>query len=137
MEEILKKIEKTVRTSLPHLMELEKYQVFNSKIYGDIVATQKPLKTKDVDLYSVYGFDVKEGLPRSCFYYEKNKIYNDDLTLVGKDIYFTDILYYFKTVKNQDLYINIFTGLINLWDYKKPELKYQPENVIEFINKFI
>lgn len=117
---------------LQHLCKLEPNQIFNSKYYDDIVAVKiTPLEN---NIYHVYGFDIKEGLPRSNYYPR-------DLSLVGKDPVLSDILLWFKlqNYKYAHFENNYFcvydseeTYKIE-WNLTNHYLKEQSEELIDFL----
>lgn len=124
----LKLLIEDIHKELPSLLKIEKGQIFNSQYYGNIVAT---IITKHSEaVYSIYGFDEKEGLPRDCYYPR-------DLKLVGKSPCLNDILAYLakkglKIELEHDGNI-IWINTTILWDVRIPLLQKQAESTIEKI----
>lgn len=133
----LKELTDLIRSEIKELTAIEVGQIFNSKIYGNIVATR--IEQHTANTYSIYGFDVKEGLPR-------NNYYPRDLELVGKEIMLNNVLYWHSLngrnkyshfdVSYGEGYFMIYDGKKNgslLWDFSKPYLKDQSEELIKFL----
>ena len=136
MENKLKELTDAIRNALPRLMVIEKGQIFHSKYYGDIVATRIGKHSEKV--CSIYGFDLKDGLPRDNYYPR-------DIELVGKNPQLNDVLEWFLSIKNDSMLFtstcgNIFLGLHKdkqIWDLSKPFLKDQSEDLINFLHSII
>jgi hypothetical protein len=82
----IQKLTDIIKLNIKELTEIKVGQVFNSKYYGDIVATKVTYLSEGK--YSIYGFDIKEGLPRDNYYPR-------DLDLVGKEPMLNNVLYFF------------------------------------------
>lgn len=133
----LEKIKQEIYKALPRLMEIQNGQRFESRFYGVIIAT-KIEKIKSI--YSIYGFDVEKGLPRSEYYPR-------DLTILGIEPQLNDVLEWLGKImlingyENTDpYYINILgeihnskSQLLCKWDLSKPFLKDQSEELINYL----
>ena len=127
MENKLNELTDAIRKALPRLMEIENGQIFNSKYYGLIQATQ--IEIHKANIYSIYGFDFKCGLPRSNYYLR-------ELDLVGKEPMLNDVLEWlnYKFLHSNTNY-NI--DVVYRWDLSKPYLKNQSEDLINFLHSII
>lgn len=136
-----KKLRAKILLDCTYLTRIEVGQVFDSKYYGNIVAT-KVEKVKNT-LYSIYGFDTKDGLPRSFEY--RTAFLNSDLELVGKEPVFSDVLFWFNGQRytygsidvdgfNIIIHLNFCKKVIK-WDLSKCYLKDQSIELIEFLNE--
>lgn len=129
----LKSIINDIHKHIPSLLEIKRGQRFYSKYYGEIVATNVT-KTTHKDTYSIYGFDVNDGLPRDNYY-------PIDLTLIGLEPTLNDVLLWFNIKKYkyahfESYYFSIYNGeeyeTID-WDLTNPYLKNQSEELIRFL----
>ncbi len=119
-------LKEKIYETIPSMLWIDKGQIFYSKYYGEIVATLITKHPKNV--FTIYGFDKKEGLPRSCNYSINGE--NQDLSLVGLEPKLNHVL---KTLGNVQLEHDINILWINktiLWDLRIDELKNQHENTI-------
>jgi len=128
-----------IYTQLDRLIAIEVGQVFNSQYYGDIVATRVVRINLSSAIYSIYGFDIEKGDPRSVTYPTECK-------LVGKPIMLSDVLNYLIGMNTEIHSINVygmfhdanFNGIQNnlkiSWDFSKPYLIDQNETLIEYLN---
>ena len=121
---------------LPYLRKIEIGQRFHSEYYGTITATKITDCGKMV--YSIYGFDEKDGNPRDCYFPK-------DLKLLGKAIMLNDVLEYFKT-SNYDGKVNMMLEheainginfIVKNWDLSKPLLKNQSEELISWLAELL
>ena len=121
---------------LPYLRKIEIGQRFHSEYYGTITATKITDWGKMV--YSIYGFDEKDGNPRDCYFPK-------DLKLLGKAIMLNDVLEYFKT-SNYDGKVNMMSEhkainginfIVKNWDLSKPLLKNQSEELISWLAELL
>ncbi len=114
------KLKTEIQKAIPNLMKIEEGQIFNSEHYGDIIATKITSHTKKS--FSVYGFDIKEGLPRDNYYPR-------DLKLIGKEPMLNDVLEWIKIKLNSDddlkLKYHFMYKILETWDTSSPYLKDQ------------
>jgi len=136
MENKLNELTDAIRKALPRLMEIENGQIFNSKYYGLIQATQ--IEIHKANIYSIYGFDFKCGLPRSNYYPR-------ELELIGKEPQLNDVLEWLDIIDKENNYIIDVSGMVFIfynnemkpkciWDLSKPYLKNQSEDLINFLH---
>lgn len=85
----IQKLTDLIKSNIKELTKIEVGQVFNSKYYGHIVATKVTHLSEGK--YSIYGFDIKEGLPRDNYYPR-------DLDLVGKEPMLNNVLHFLLKV---------------------------------------
>jgi hypothetical protein len=139
MTEEYKKLRAKILLDCTHLTRIEVGQVFDSKFYGNIVATSVEKCHKD--FYRIYGFDVKQGLPRSCEY--RTDYFTSDLDIVGKEPTLSDVLFWFNGLKYKYAHFEVDEFCIYdsdeptefiKWDLTKCYLKDQSEELIEFLN---
>lgn len=136
-----KLLEESILTGIPQLNNLEVGQRFHSEYYGTITATRITKYGKGV--YSIYGFDEKDGSPRDCYYPR-------DLKMLGKDIMLDNVLswhsqngrnkYSHFEVSNFEAYFSIYDGEERadiLWNLSKRLLKDQSEELIEWLTELI
>ena len=135
----LKELEQKIYTVCPHLTKIEVGQIFYSRYYGNIVATS--VEKCHADFYTIYGFDINKGLPRSCEY--RTAFLNSDLELVGKNISLSDVLFYFNSLKYKYAHFEVdnFCDYGSdqptehyKWDLRKPYLKDQSNELIKYLN---
>ncbi len=138
----LEKLEEAIYKSLPRLKEIKVGQRFHSKYYGEIVATKITKHSKDI--YSIYGFDIKEGLPRDNYYPR-------DLTILGQEIALNDVLAFLNEISGNRYCITSDNRLmkqkyifghfeeIGLWivDLSKPLLKDQSQELINYLTELL
>ncbi len=133
----LKELTDLIRSEIKELTAIEVGQIFKSKFDGNIVATR--IEQHTANTYSIYGFDVKEGLPR-------NNCYPRDLELVGKEIMLNNVLHWHsKKSRNKYSHFEVSNGEgyfviydeeeaeSKAWDLSKPYLKDQSEETIKFL----
>ena len=129
-------LEISILMKLPYLRKIEIGQRFHSEYYGTITATKITDWGKMV--YSIYGFDEKDGNPRDCYFPK-------DLKLLGKAIMLNDVLEYFKT-SNYDGKVNMMLEheainginfIVKNWDLSKPLLKNQSEELISWLAELL
>lgn len=129
----IRELEDKIRKLFPHLQNIEVGQIFHSKHYGNITATQITSHSKGI--YSIYGFDEDKGLPRDCYYPR-------DLKLIGKPIMLTNVLEYYKMCNYEEgvnmmfehEWINGCNYIIANWDLYSPFLANQSKELIRFLN---
>lgn len=133
----MKELENKIREALPRLQKIENGQIFYSKYYGNITATQ--VLHEGGGNYSIYGF-CEKGLPRDSYYPR-------DLELVGKPITLNDVLIWHST-NGRDLYSHFEVGMGQgvfrvydsdesysiIWNLQSPFLADQSEELINFLN---
>ena len=129
----LQQLKANIYQSLPDLMELGVGCEFNSKYYGKITATK--ITNYGNGVYSIYGFDEKEGLPRDNYYPR-------DLEILGRPITLPDVLRWMSGLeifKNRvgrrgNLgYIDERAELLEMWNYLKYTIDDQSDQLIEFL----
>lgn len=122
------KLKQKIQEAVPSLMEIEVGQVFYSKFYGEIVATR--ITRHNNNVMSIYGFDIKDGLPRSEYYPKELKI-------VGKEPMLNDVIAWLdKTVGCWSCIVGQHTYIRELmvyWDLLKPFLKDQDQELIDWL----
>lgn len=134
-------LEISILMKLPYLRKIEVGQRFHSEYYGTITATKITDWGKMV--YSIYGFDEKDGNPRDCYYPK-------DLKLLGKPIMLNDVLkwhsmdgrdkYSHFEVSKTEAYFSIYDGEETesiIWDLSKPLLKDQSEELISWLAELL
>jgi hypothetical protein len=124
----IQKLTDIIKLNIKELTEIKVGQVFNSKYYGDIVATKVTYLSEGK--YSIYGFDIKEGLPRDNYYPR-------DLDLVGKEPMLNNVLYFFieslYSTSKEDKHLSVLDMILSEWDYSKMYLKDQSEATINYL----
>jgi hypothetical protein len=126
--EKIQKITDLIKSNIKELTKIEVGQVFNSKYYGHIVATKVTYLSEGK--YLIYGFDIKEGLPRDNYY-------PMDLELVGKEPMLNNVLHFFieslySRSKEYDDF-SVLDIILSEWDYSKPYLKDQSQATINYL----
>ena len=130
-------LENSILNDLPYLRNIEKGQRFYSDYYGIITATK--ITHWGNMVYSIYGFDEKDGSPRDCYYPK-------DLKMIGKNIMLNDVLKWhsmndrkkyshFEVTKN-DAYFVVYDSeetYMVFWDLSKPFLKDQSNDLLEWL----
>ncbi len=122
-------IERKIYEENSYLLNIEPGQRFMSDYYGVIIATQIDFHSiSNTTPYSVYGFDIKTGLPRSN--------YDRDLELLGKEIKLDDVLFWLSykdqfsvTMKKGSVYIFGYA-----WDFSKG-ISNQNKELINYLIK--
>lgn len=130
-------LEISILTELPYLRNIEIGQRFYSEYYGTITATKITNWGKMV--FSIYGFDEKDGNPRDCYFPK-------DLKLLGKAIMLNDVLkwhsyngrdkYSHFEISKGEAYFSIYDGEEAesiIWDLSKPLLKDQSQELISWL----
>ena len=138
---LFSKLELSIFHELPHLRNIEVGQRFHSDYYGTVTATKITNFGKMV--YSIYGFDEKDGSPRDCYYPR-------DLGLLGKNIMLNDVLkwhslngrdkYSHFEVSKGEAYFSIYDGEETesiVWDLSKSNLKDQSKDLIDFLSELL
>lgn len=121
MENNYLKLRKHIVLNSPHLTGIVVGQLFFSTYFGIITATN--INEYSKNLYNIYGFDIKKGLPR-C------NLYPRELTLYGMEPTLQDVL---RLLKKVDLELDTNILWINktiLWD-NRYTLKEQAESTID------
>lgn len=121
MENSYLKLREHIVSQSPNLKKIVVGQLFFSKYYGIITATN--INEYSKNLYNIYGFDIEKGLPRS-------NIYPRDLILYGMEPTLQDVL---RLLKKVDIELDTNILWINktiLWD-NRYTLKEQAESTIE------
>jgi hypothetical protein len=134
---LFSKLELSIFYELPYLRNIEIGQRFHSDYYGTITATKITNWGKMV--YSIYGFDEKDGSPRDCYYPR-------DLGLLGKNIMLNDVLKWHSSngrdkyshfeISKGEAYFSIYDGEETeslVWDLSKPFLKDQSNELLEWL----
>ncbi len=124
-----------IQTAIPSLLAIEVGQIFNSQYYGNIVATK--INRHSYNVYSIYGFDETEGMPRDNYYPK-------DLKLVGREPQLNDVLaYIWNNSKVSDkIRITMSDNILSIssillfqyiieWDLSFSSLKMQKDETIE------
>lgn len=129
MKTPLQQLTTLIQASNPELLTLGVGQKFNSKYYGIITATI--ITNHGNGIYSIYGFDEKEGLPRDSYYPR-------DLELIGKPPTLVDVLKWaklpFETAEETYFsYGLIRERILELWNLDSIYLRDQSPELINFL----
>jgi hypothetical protein len=124
----LDKLKEAIYKALPRLTKIKVGQRFHSNFYGEIIATR-------IDRYSdnkcaVYGFDVKQGLPRDNYYPR-------DLTLLGQEPQLNDVLEWINKEPKANILVIIRFCDTFKWDLSKPLLKDQSQELIDYLTSLV
>jgi len=142
-EQKIESLSNEIRKALPYLNNIEVGQIFYSSYYGNIVATKvSKLKINliNIEIFDIYGFDTKEGLPRSI-------VYPKECTLIGHEIKLNDVLAWFLKI-TKPYYCQFRDGVFFVyysdlsfikysWNLEKPYLKDQSVELIDFLYSLI
>lgn len=127
MSENWTKIERKIYEENNYLLNIEVGQRYISKYYGVIVATKIDFHSSSkTSLYSVYGFDIKDGLPRSN--------YDKDLELIGKEIKLDDILHWLTYKDHFSVTMN--KGALYIFGYEwkfEKDINNQSKELIDYL----
>lgn len=125
----LQQLEAKIRQALPRLQELSKGCIFyikNMPFYYEFLYFVYDDDEQITEIATLYNGEI------DVFEYEY--FLNQDVTIIGHEIYLSDVL---EWLKDANFYYTYDLQTIQRWDLPKPLLKDQPKEVIEYLNNLV